>query len=136
MNAANIGNIGTSNSSKGARIVIFMFWLATSAKVYHWQTTKYANHQAAGGLFDDIVKLTDEFVEKFIGVYGRPKFPEGVNIPINDMTKDRMLQTISIAKTFMKGTLQKYVAKDTELQNIRDEMLASLDQASYLLTLE
>ena len=80
--------------------------------------------------------MSDEFVEKFIGVYGRPKFQEGVNIPINDMTKDRMLQTISIAKTFMKGTLQKYVAQDTELQNIRDEMLASLDQAAYLLTLE
>ena len=128
-------NNNNNNSSKGSKVILFMFWLSSSAKIFHWQTTKYANHQAAGALFDSITKLTDDFIEKFIGVYGRPKFASGASVPVADMSKDRMLQTIGLAKAFLTATVQRYVAKDTELQNIRDEILAELDQALYLLTL-
>ena len=128
-------NNDNSNNSKGSKVILFMFWLSASAKIFHWQTTKYANHQAAGALFDSITKLTDDFVEKFIGVYGRPRFASGSSVPVGDMTKERMLQTLGLAKAFLSTTVQRYVAKDTELQNIRDEILAELDQAMYLLTL-
>lgn len=128
-------NNNNSNDSKGSKVILFMFWLSASAKIFHWQTTKYANHQAAGALFDSITKLTDNFVEKFIGVYGRPRFASGASVPVTDMSKDRMLQTIGLAKAFLSTTVQSYVTKDTELQNIRDEIIAELDQTLYLLTL-
>lgn len=128
-------NNDNGNNSKGSKVILFMFWLSASAKIFHWQTTKYANHQAAGALFDSITKLTDDFVEKFIGVYGRPKFASGSSVPVTDMTRERMLQTLGLARAFLSTTVQRYVAKDTELQNIRDEILAELDQAMYLLTL-
>lgn len=131
----NNNNDKSNSSSKGSKIILFMFWLSASAKIFHWQTTKYANHQAAGALFDSITKLTDDFIEKFIGVYGRPRFASGSSVPVTDMTKGRMTQTIELAKAFLTTTVQKYVAKNTELQNIRDEILAELDQAMYLLTL-
>jgi hypothetical protein len=39
------------------------------------------------------------------------------------------------AQDYLRGDLEKVIAKNTELLNIRDEMLGEIDQALYLSTL-
>jgi hypothetical protein len=103
-------------------------------KFFHWQTTSYARHQAYGGAYDALTPLIDNFVEVMMGKYGRvPALPMKV---YNRNEKDCM--------TFIDETIAYLLllsnalnpATDTDLLNIRDEMVAEFNKLKYLLTLK
>lgn len=103
-------------------------------KFFHWQTKSYARHQAYGMAYDGLSDLIDSFVEVFMGKYGRvPAMPMKV---FNRNEKDVM--------TFIDETVAFLIAlsnaldpdKDSDLLNIRDEMLALFNKLRYLLTLK
>ena len=39
-------------------------------KLFHWQTVSFAQHQAFGGIYDNLSDLIDEFVEVCMGKIG------------------------------------------------------------------
>lgn len=103
-------------------------------KFFHWQTTSYARHQAYGGTYDALTDLIDNFVEVLMGKYGRvPVLPMKV---YNRNEKDSM--------TFIEETIAYLLGlstmlsptSDTDLLNIRDEMLSEFNKLKYLLTLK
>lgn len=101
--------------------------------VFHWLTTSYAQHQAFGGLYDGIHDLADEFMEVYMGKYGR-------NIGNNaaSMITYNAADAIEAIKAFEKFLLSLNMTldpSDTDLLNIRDEMLALVHKTEYLLTL-
>lgn len=103
-------------------------------KFFHWQTTSYARHQAYGGTYDALTGLIDNFVEILMGKYGRvPALPMKV---YNRNEKDCMTfidETISFF-IGMNGVLNPQT--DSDLLNIRDEMLGEFNKLKYLLTLK
>ena len=110
--------------------------LQTQLRVLHWQTTSHAQHEAFGKTYDSLNDLIDDFVEAFQGVYGRISF-EGIQIILFDMAP--MSTNISI-QDYLNGhiTLLKGISneiEDTNLLNLRDEMLQALNKLHYLLTL-
>ena len=103
-------------------------------RFFHWQTTSYARHQAYGGAYEALDGLIDNFVEVLMGKYGRvPALPMKV---YNRNEKDCM--------TFIDETLTVLLGlstvlspqADTDLLNIRDEMVAEFNKLKYLLTLK
>lgn len=102
----------------------------------HWQTTSHAQHEAFGKTYESLNDLIDDFVEAFQGVYGRISF-EGVQITLFDIAP--MSTSVSIQDylnehvAFLKEMSQEI--EDTNLLNLRDEMLQSLNKLHYLLTL-
>ena len=103
-------------------------------KFFHWQTTSYARHQAYGGVYDALTGLIDNFVEVLMGKYGRvPALPTKV---YNRNEKESM--------TFIEETVEYLLSlsntldgkTDTDLLNIRDEMIAEFNKLKYLLTLK
>ena len=103
-------------------------------RFFHWQTTSYARHQAYGGAYEALDGLIDNFVEVLMGKYGRvPALPMMV---YNRNEKDCMTfidETIAILlglSTMLSPT------NDTDLLNIRDEMVAEFNKLKYLLTLK
>ena len=103
-------------------------------KFFHWQTTSYARHQAYGGVYEALDPLVDTFVEVLMGKYGRvPALPTKV---YNRNEKDSM--------TFIEETVEYLLSlsntlnekTDTDLLNIRDEMLSEFNKLKYLLTLK
>lgn len=124
-----------NNMSKGAKIVIFFFELQLNVKLYHWNTTQYSNHKATNKLLDNLSDLIDSFVEKYMGAYSRPVIKSGSSIPIQNMTKTKYVKLLKTAQEYLRGDLEKIISKNTELLNIRDEMLGELDQAIYFSTL-
>jgi hypothetical protein len=102
-------------------------------KFLHWQTKSYARHQAYGMAYDGLDDLIDSFVEVFMGKYGRvPAMPMKV---FNRNEKDVM--------TFIDETIGYLISLsneldpngDSDLLNVRDEMLALFNKLRYLLTL-
>jgi len=104
--------------------------------VYHWQTDSYAQHQAFGGAYDAIDGLMGQFVEVFMGKYGKVAAKEGFNIELNNITDKNPVEFINTVIDFLTNELPKNIKEqDTDLLNIRDEILGELNKLKYLLTL-
>ena len=105
-------------------------------KFLHWQTSSYSKHKAYGKIYDTLGDLIDTFVESMMGKYGRPQFESEFSIMFQDISY------ISIQK-FMDGITEFLVAitdeldskYDTDLLNLKDEMLSEINKLKYLLTL-
>jgi hypothetical protein len=128
-------SLNTNNSAAG-KMVLFFFELQTGTKMYHWQTTSYANHKATDQLLGKLADLTDSFLEKYFGVFSRPTLRSGASIPVENMNKAKFVKLLKAASEYFRGPLEKLISKNSELMNIRDEMLAEIDQTKYLLTLD
>jgi len=117
-------------------IVKFLFHMTTTIKLYHWQTTNFARHKATDELHGALTDLTDQFVEVYMGIYGRPQFQNGFRLSISELSDDNADDMIKEYIDYLKADLPKYLKEDdTDLLNIRDEMLSNLNKTLYLFTL-
>jgi hypothetical protein len=103
----------------------------------HWQTKSYAKHQAYGGIYSSLDGLIDSFVETCMGKHGRPSFSGGYTLEGQDIDEVSIQEFIDGTVSFLIGLSEKYDGKaDTDLLNIRDEMLGEFNKLKYLLTLK
>lgn len=118
-----------------ARNVHFLLSLRNQLKLFHWQTHGYSSHVALDGIVSALDEKMDLFVEVYMGKYGRPRLGKGTNtIVLGNLGKASMATYAKDAIAYL--TAWKLPAKDTDLANIRDEMLAELNKLLYLLTLK
>lgn len=105
-------------------------------RVYHWQTSNYARHVAAGQLYDSLSDLLDQLVESWQGKYGR--FQLKGKIPTyKQISDDQAIAFLKSVRAYLINTLPgEFKRGDTDLFNIRDEMLADVDKTLYLFTLQ
>ena len=121
-----------------AQNIHFFFTMRDQVKLYHWQTYQYARHKAT----DDVIKSLDEhidtFVEVYMGKYGRPSITKlTATTTIKNMADKTAAKFIRECIAYLQGPLTKGLkGTDTDLVNIRDEMLADLNQLLYLFTLQ
>lgn len=105
--------------------------------MYHWNTTKYARHKAADECVERILELGDTMMEVFIGKYGRSFNKRESNIVVKLLDDRNIGAYLDGAIKFLVSEFPKLVKKDdTDLINIRDEMLAKLNTTKYLFTLQ
>ena len=108
-------------------------------RIYHWQTKSYAEHQALGGLYDDLGGQIDEFVETLSGKRGGvPVSKEAFSMAAeNYKSKKEVMDYLDGVVTYLTTELPTYLDKDkdSDLLNIRDEMLGSVNKTKYLLRL-
>ena len=111
--------------------------LQAQTKINHWQTKGYARHKAFDELHGDLSDLTDTFAEVAMGKYGRFTLEN----------EDKLLNIVNLSELDLKEMLQtskealiqwssEFDSSDTDLLNIRDEILGLLNKITYLLTLE
>lgn len=116
-------------------LVQFFIQLQQQFRTLHWETKSYARHQAYGQIYTAFDALIDSFIESHMGKYGRPKF-ENMTIELKSMKNLKINDFIGESVEFLNDLSEKLSEKDTDLLNIRDEMLAELNKLKYLLTLE
>jgi len=117
--------------------VNFFFNMREQIKLYHWQTHSFAQHKATDELLDSLDKVIDEYVETYMGKYGRPKMTTRNNtVRVQNMNAKMMLKFIKACIAYLEGPLvKKLKPSDTDLVNLRDEMMGDLDKVLYLFTL-
>ena len=117
-------------------IILQILSFQNQMKVLHWQTTSYARHMAYGGMYDVIDGLLDKFAEVYQGKYGRFKFTD--SIPISNMNDVKIQEVLSSFCDLLINDISEELddTKDTDLLNIRDEMLAECNKLKYLLSLK
>jgi hypothetical protein len=106
--------------------------------VFHWQTQSYSKHQAYGGIYDTLNTLSDEFIEIYMGKYGRLALEGEADAillgNIGEVNIEEFLETIIEFLLSLNHKLDSN--KDSDLLNLRDEMLAAINKLKYLLTLK
>lgn len=117
--------------------VQFLLETQIQFRICHWQTKGYARHMAFGEIYSVLDDLIDKFVEIHMGKYGR--FDLGDNektLEIQNLSELDLTSFIRIVKDTLIEFESSLTEKDTDLLNIRDEILASVNKLTYLLTLE
>jgi hypothetical protein len=115
----------------------FLFEIRNQIKLYHWQTYQHARHIATDKYLESLDKHIDYFVEVSMGKYGRPRVTGATaTITLKNMTEKTAAIYLNAARTYLQGTFSKTInPKDTDLLNIRDEILGDINQLAYLFTL-
>jgi len=105
-------------------------------RIIHWQTTNYEKHTALGIAYEGLGDLIDTFVEISTGKYGLLTLTDGVKLA--NMTGDKDLTSYLDAhvKIFVSLTEILDPATDSDLLNIRDEILGVVNHLRYRLTLK
>lgn len=118
--------------------VHFFFSMRTQIKLYHWQTHSYSRHKATDDVIQKLDEHIDQFVEVYMGKYGRPKMGgKTASVHMNNLSEKTIVAFIKKCITMLLGDCMKGLKEsvDSDLFNIRDEMLADLNQLLYLFTL-
>jgi DNA-binding ferritin-like protein len=108
-------------------------------KLYHWKTYSYATHKATDELYESLNENIDKFIEVLLGKTGvRIDLMNHKTISLIDLnSKDKLKEKIDGFKYYLVGLTNNTTIrsmKNSDLLNIRDEILGNLNQFLYLLT--
>jgi hypothetical protein len=121
-------------------IITNLLTIQNQFRVYHWQTQKkqgsFAQHEAFGKAYEELDPLIDDFVEVYQGKKGALMGRDGFTINLENLSDDYLVfidEAIDYFTQYLPGSLDQNV--DTDLLNIKDEMLAILNQTKYRLNM-
>ncbi len=97
----------------------------------------YPRHKATDDLVGALDESIDSFVETYMGKYGRPILKgRDSTIRLENIHDKNSPALIKDAVQWLTHTLPKHLKSvDTDLLNIRDEIIATLNKTLYLFTL-
>lgn len=100
-------------------------------------TTGFARHKASDELFESISNISDEFMETIMGKYGRPKLPISSKLTLKTLNDKTVIEYYKACIVYLETTFTSTLdtTKDTDLLNLRDELLGKLKKTLYLFTL-
>ena len=114
-------------------IVKFFFTFQLTNKLYHWNTTSYARHNASDRFNSVLGDLIDKFIEVFIGRYKLKPLISSIKIESTYVDDNGIVILYEQAKKYLETFQIKFT--DTDLLNIRDELLAEVNKNLYLFNL-
>jgi hypothetical protein len=105
-------------------------------RILHWQANSYSEHTVLGTAYSALDILIDRFIEEFSGKYSKIMSKSGFTITLKNATdiniRDFCTKTINYLMDELPLTLKD---TDTNLLNIRDEMVGELQKLNYLIDL-
>lgn len=117
------------------KIIQNLLTILNQLKYYHWGTNSYARHKALGEAYDALNDKIDEFVEILIAKYGK-SLPT-LSISVHSKSEIEISAALEEITEYFSTELPSMLnEKDTDLLNIKDEMLATINRTKYLFTLK
>jgi DNA-binding ferritin-like protein len=121
------------------RIVTMFLQMLNTVKLYHWKTSSYAQHKATDELYANLNLNIDKFVEIMLGkTGGRVNLTGQKSLPLLDYTNvadfTREVNQYKAFLTNMDKDTRLSITGNSDLLNVRDEILGNLSQFTYLLT--
>lgn len=105
-------------------------------RIFHWQTRSFAEHEAFGKTYEVMDDLIDTFVETYMGRFGRSVPNLTFHILLEPLSSDDVVDKSLNSFTDYLKNMEIEISGETDLLNIRDEMLGAVHKLNYLLTLK
>ena len=121
-------------------LITNLLTIQNQMRVFHWQTQKkpgsFAQHEAFGKAYEELDPLIDDFIEIFQGKNGAIMGRDGFVLKLENLSSNPK-DTIEEYITFFRETIGQSLEPDfdSDLLNIRDEMMAVLNQTKYRLNM-
>jgi len=120
-------------------IVTMFLQMLNTVKLYHWKTYSHSQHKATDELYANLNSNIDTFVETMLGkTGGRVNLTKQKTLPLLAIENiNNFKQEIAKYKNFlinMTNDSELNTSSNSDLLNIRDEILGNLNQFTYLLT--
>ena len=132
----------SNSTSHKKQVITKILEMLMTVKLYHWNTMTYSVHKATDELYGELNTLMDQFVEVLLG--------KRDNISEKNKQEILNINTLHVKNYKDNGQFKKCVEEfksyliglntmfsrggNSDLMNIRDEILAVLNKVSYLLT--
>lgn len=132
------GEIHSSRFQK--EITIKFLEMLIMIKLFHWKTFDFSTHKATDELYSNLNGNVDKFIEVLLGKTGlrtdllKVKTLKMVDLATNEQLKEKILHFKKYLVDLKDNKFMK-IMENTDLYNIRDEILSDLNQFLYLLTL-
>ena len=119
-------------------LISFFFSLSNTVKLYHWSTSLYSRHKSSDDLFNTITDLTDKFMEIYQGKYGKVNDYDTKSVQIGVVDEYSVVAFLREMISFLSSLEKKGILKpsDTDLLNIRDDLVGHINQTIYLFSFE
>ncbi len=134
-------NVKSSSSIRTFKkeITVIFFEILLMVKLFHWKTYSYATHKATDELYSKLNDDIDKFIEILLGKTGsRIDLMGHKSISLIDLNSPEQLKSkIESFKSYLVGLTNNKALismSNTDLLNIRDEILGDMNQFLYLLT--
>ena len=134
-----IGN-GSGGGYSHSNIVCTFLEMLNMVKLHHWKTYSYSTHKATDELYSDLNSNVDAFIEVLLGKEGthRVNLTHTKSLPLYDFSSaGPFKQKIAQFKLYLEHMSKcPTLMNNSDLLNIRDELLGNLNKFTYLLTLK
>ena len=104
-------------------------------KFYHWSTKIYARHSASDKIVSSLTDKIDRFIEVMQGTEGKRMSLPNTKITFENHTDVTIVKYLKTFRDWLIYELPKYINESsTDLLNIRDDILADVNNTLYLFT--
>lgn len=118
---------------KPSHITKNLLELLNMVKLYHWKTYSYAEHSATDSLYSSLNEHIDNFVEVLLGKDDSDIKKMEKNLKMIDAKNTTDLKKrIYEYRDYFISMNKIFGEKDSDLLNIRDEIIADLNKFLYL----
>lgn len=119
-------------------IALYFTFIRDQVKFYHWTTKSYSRHKATDQFVSNLSSKMDNFIEVMQGSENKrltlPKSSSKIEYKIE--SDSSIIELLNEFKLWLVNDLPTYLnKKQTDLFNIRDEILADVNQTMYLFSL-
>jgi len=124
------------NGSKKSNIVHMFIEMLNIVKLYHWKTRSFSKHKATDELYSQLNEHIDKFVEVFLGKDESriQQWDQKMIVPQYNGFKEFKNKMYEFRDFLIDLTQVLDAKRDSDLLNIRDEILADVNQFLYLMT--
>jgi hypothetical protein len=130
--------VHTVNNRNKSHIVKVFLEVLNMVKLYHWKTQSFAQHKATDELHERLSENIDKFIEVLLGkdesrirmLEKRIDLVDAANV------KDFKSRIYEYREFLIEMNMYFDAKRDTDLLNIRDEILGDINQFLYLMTFD
>ena len=136
-------------NTQNSHLVKVFFEMLNMVKLYHWKTRSYAQHKATDELYAKLNEHIDKFIEILLGKASGASNSQNTNNTDRTKMMEKRIDLIDPNnvkdfksrifeyREFLTDFNMHFDSKhDTDLLNVRDEILGDINQFLYLLSFD
>lgn len=128
-------------NSQNSHLVKVFFEMLNMVKLYHWKTHSYAQHKATDELYTKLNEHIDRFIEVLLGKLNKSNdrikmMEKRIDLIDSNNVKDFKSRMFEYREFLIDFNMHFDSKEDSDLLNIRDEILADVNQFLYLMSFD